>query len=200
MRKAFICCVLFICTALTGCASLSTVNNGDTPQSSGWNLPVQMGTWHPQGEKLHADTMGLMEAFTKHEDLRALFVQAASGSLPLADITEASQYSFDDGTKAYYYSDRKGGVIRGGITDDSLRVDEKSADAIREIEARLPGVHVRMLDFEEGVICVAFTIVKNTTGGDYDYYEEDLIYSPNATWDKNDQIEEGWWFWSAPMP
>lgn len=185
MKKTFICCVLFICITLTGCALID-----NTPLSS-----------HQPASKLFADTMGLLEAFTKHENLRALFEQAASGSMPLADVTKADYYSYnsnDDGTNAYYYRNNEGKTV----TDDSMRVDEKTADSIRKIKELLPGVNIRMRAIE-GRMCVNFYILKNTTGEDDGYYGEELYYSSQDLSDIKEirftEIGEGWWFFTTPM-
>jgi len=191
MKKTFICCVLCFCLALTGCSLRDIFPKEYIPLS----------TYIP-GSKLYADTMGLLEAFTENEELRTLFEQAASGSMPLADHTKAIQYSYDyyrNGTNAYY-----GTSHEGVFTDESLRVDGKTADAINQIEELLPGVHVWMREVLDGKMCVVFSIVKNTTGEDDGYYDEQLFYSSEDLSEieqyGNLKIGEGWWFFTVPMP
>ena len=101
MKKTCICCVLCFCITLTGCTRISSKDY------------IPLSTYLP-GSKLYADTMGLLEAFTENEELRTLFEQAASGSIPLADLTKSDQYYYDyymNGTKAYY-GDAMEGFLR----------------------------------------------------------------------------------------
>lgn len=185
MKQTSILCVFCICIALTGC-----IKNEYTPLSS-----------RQPASKLYADTMGLLEAFTKHEELRALFEQAASGSISLADIKKADYYTYDyynKGTDAYFYRNNEGKTI----TDDSMCVDKKTADAIHKLGDLLPGVSIRMRTIE-GKLCVNFYIMKNTTGEDNGYYGEEIYYSSDdissAEEVKLIKIGEDWWFVTLPM-
>jgi len=143
----------------------------------------------------NADTLSLLEAFEEHEEIKASLTQAASGSISLADETRAANYYYDyynNGAEAYY------GYDEGRIfTDDSLQVDKETAAAIKNIKELLPGAYISMR-IVEGGMCVLFSIVKNTSGNDGDYYQEDLIYALHDLSDLEpygyDKIEDNWYF------
>lgn len=190
MIKRIICCVLSISCIVSGCLLPIPGKSELSPQSS-----------YPPGMLMNADTIGLLEAFREHKEIRALLIQAASGSISLLDDTNVAFYAYDDcndGTGAYY-EHNKGAVL----TDESLRVDKTTAEAIAKIEELLPGVSVRMLTVDDERMCVFFSIVKNTTGKDGDYYQEDLTYTLHDLSDLEPygyyKVEDNWYFKVAGM-
>lgn len=189
MVKHIICYILILSCVITGYVLPIHGISKFSPQLS-----------YPSGMLKNADTLGLLEAFEEHEEIRASLTQAVSGSISLADVTRATQYYYDyynNGVEAYY------GYDRGRIfTDDSLQVDKETATAIKNFEEFLPGARI-LMRMVEGRMCVVFSIVKNTTGKHEDYYQEDLIYTLFDLSDLElygyDQIEENWYFKITPM-
>jgi len=110
----------------------------------------------------------LAKAFIEDESVRELFIKVAQTSIDLYDETKADAFiyapkynSFQDAEEAYYYFDNKSGYI----TDDSMRVDEETAIAIKRLKELFPGnkdyieLSIWMGSIvNEGRVCVGFLI------------------------------------------
>jgi len=170
-----------------------------------------------RGYQIYKPVSVMANAFMEDEDIRELFIKVAHVSYDLAKNHSASSLSYYPGfqgsweveeTEAFFYNS----YYSNGkwVTDDSLRVDEETAAAIRRLRELFPGLrdhdqlNVGMGSTSTGGrLTVEFTLllryedfVGEATHAE-DIYMEFLIYTPRDLSDleiygyKN--IDENWY-------
>jgi len=167
------------------------------------------------GDQIYIPVSVLAKAFMEDEDVRELFIKVAHVSYDLAENHNASGFMYYPGSFGYWETVGKTEsffyrIDGSWVTDDSLKVDEETAAAIKRLRELFPGykdqyqLNIRMGSTStEGRLFVEFTILlrhKNFVGKvrhAEDQYMEFLIYTP---YDLSDleiygykKIDENWY-------
>jgi len=147
MRKSTICYILCALFLIAGCNS-SSEQGGDpisTPANDLSDVFMEDEDSSEQGGyQIHKPVSVLAKAFMEDEDIRELFIKVAHVSYDLADKRNASGLTYYPGHYGYWETveETESFFYRcdgSWFTDDSLKVDEETAAAIRMLRELFPG-------------------------------------------------------------
>ena len=218
MRKSTICYILCAMFLVVGCNG-SGKYGGDPISTPANGLPdvfmEDEDSSEQGGHQIYKPVSVLAKAFMEDEGIRELFIKVANVSFDLTDNHSASSLSYYRGfydsweveeTEAFFYK-----TSSNWVTDDSLKVDEDTAAAIRRLRELFPGykdqyqLNIRTGSTSTGGrLFVEFTLLlgyENFVGEvrhSEDQYMEYLIYSLDDLSDLPDyeKIDNNWYsYW-----